>query len=104
MPLPQYPDFHLRETWGSAAVEYLGIAKLTAGLQADYVSGVYSGMADATQYHQDSAEFTAAYSVTRQIEFYRETSAIRNVRARSTRAGQSDWRRPRSVTPVTRRR
>lgn len=69
MPLPEYPDFQLRETWGSAAIEYLGISKLTAGLQADYVSGEYSGISDATQYHQDSAEFTAAYNVTDKSNF-----------------------------------
>ncbi|HEY4342353.1 MAG TPA: hypothetical protein VGM97_20610 [Steroidobacteraceae bacterium] len=69
MPLPGFPDFHLRETWGSASIEYLGVSKLTAGLQADYVSGEYRGIPDATRYHQEAAEFTATYKVTDKSDF-----------------------------------
>ena len=63
MPLPQFPRFRLRETEGSASLNYLGISNLTAGLLFDYAHGAYSGIDAATRYNSRSAELTAEYKV-----------------------------------------
>jgi hypothetical protein len=63
-PLPQYPEFGLRETGGAASLNYLGINKLTAGLRVEYTDGSYTHILDATNYHQTSEELTATYALT----------------------------------------
>jgi len=63
-PLQGYADFRLRETAGDATLDYLGIASVVMGLDLNYTSGQYNGIYNATNYHQDSAKFTASYKVT----------------------------------------
>jgi hypothetical protein len=63
-PLPQYPQFGLRETGGAVSLNYLGINKLTAGLRGDYTSGSYGHILGATDYHQTTEELTATYALT----------------------------------------
>lgn len=69
LPLPGYPDFDLHEKWLSAALNYLGIARTTAGLTADYVKGTYSQIAAATKYDQKSVGLSAIYKVTDLSDF-----------------------------------
>ena len=61
---PQYPDFHLRDKSAAATLNYLGISKLTAGLEVAYATGRYYGIVDATRFHTKSASFRADYAVT----------------------------------------
>jgi hypothetical protein len=63
-PLPAYPDFGFEESGGSAAINYLGIDKLTAGLREEYLNGSYHHIAAATRYHQTTTDLTADYAVT----------------------------------------
>jgi hypothetical protein len=63
-PLPDFADFGYRETGGSAAINYLGIQKLTAGVRVEYLSGRYFGIVDATRYHQTTGQLTADYAVS----------------------------------------
>jgi hypothetical protein len=63
-PLPLYPDFGLKESGGSASVNYLGIDKLTAGLREEYLNGSYHHIVAATRYHQITTDLTANYAVT----------------------------------------
>jgi hypothetical protein len=63
-PLPDYPDFSNRESGGNVGINYLGINRLTAGLRVDYVSGSFSHILGATDYHQTSEDLTATYVVT----------------------------------------
>lgn len=63
-PLPQFPQFGLRENSGAAALDYLGIEKLTAGLRVTYTDGSYHQIVAATKYHQTVAELTSDYAVT----------------------------------------
>jgi hypothetical protein len=63
-PLPDYPNFGLHETYGTATLEYLGVAKLAAGLLLQYGDGTFHDIVDATRYHQTSEQLTANYAVT----------------------------------------
>ncbi len=63
-PLPDYPDFGLREKIGTATLDYLGIAKLTAGLRLEYNDGTYHDIVAATKYKQTTEQLTATYAVT----------------------------------------
>lgn len=69
LPLPGYPDFSLHEKWASAAINYLGIARTTAGLGVDYVDGEYSHIVAATKYDQETVALTALYKVTGLSDF-----------------------------------
>jgi hypothetical protein len=63
-PLPEFPEFGLRETGAAAALNYLGINKLTAGFRGEYTDGSYSHIIEATNYHQTTEGLTAAYALT----------------------------------------
>jgi hypothetical protein len=63
-PLPQYPQFGLREQGGAASLNYLGINKLTAGLRVEYTDGAYHQIIAATKYRQTTGQLTADYAVT----------------------------------------
>jgi hypothetical protein len=63
-PLPQFPGFGLRETGGAAALNYLGINKLTAGFRGEYTAGSYAHIIGATNYHQTTEGLTASYALT----------------------------------------
>lgn len=63
-PLPQFPEFGLHETAGAASINYLGINRLTAGLQVEYTSGSYAHIIGATRFHQTTEGLTANYALT----------------------------------------
>jgi len=63
-PLPDFPNFGLRETVGEVALNYLGINRLAAGLMVQYGDGSYHDIVAATRYHQTTEQLTANYAVT----------------------------------------
>lgn len=63
-PLPQYPNFGLREKGAAGSLNYLGINKLTAGVRVEYTDGSYHQIVAATKYHQTTTQATADYAVT----------------------------------------
>jgi hypothetical protein len=63
-PLPDYPDFGLRETSAAVSLNYLGINRLAAGAMVQYTDGSYHDIVAATRYHQISELLTANYAVT----------------------------------------
>jgi hypothetical protein len=63
-PLPQYPQFGLREKGAAGSLNYLGINKLTAGVRVEYTDGSYHQIVAATKYHQTTTQLTADYAVT----------------------------------------
>lgn len=81
-PLPDYPNFALQENIADATLDYLGFAKVTAGLLAEYTDGKYSNIAAATKYTQWTEQLTANYAVTGlssfngQIGFTHRNSAL----------------------------
>jgi hypothetical protein len=64
LPLPGETSFSLRENSGSAAIKYIGVQKLSAGLEFDYVWGGYFGQPGPDNYYQKSANLTATYVVS----------------------------------------
>jgi hypothetical protein len=64
LPLPAFPLFGYRETGLAGSINYLGIARLTAGLRAEYVDGAYHHIDAATKYQQKVAGLTADYAIT----------------------------------------
>jgi len=83
-PLPLYPDFGLQESAAAASINYLGIAKLTAGLRFEYLDGAYHHILAATNYHQNTEQLTASYAVTGlssfdgQVGYTQRDSSLRN--------------------------
>ena len=69
IPLPQYPDFRLKESGGTADFDYLGLTNVTGGLEIGYTHGAYQGIANATKYDQRAAALTATYKVTDKSNF-----------------------------------
>ncbi|HZR34913.1 MAG TPA: hypothetical protein VFA75_06020 [Nevskia sp.] len=63
-PLPGFPDFQLRESGGTAALKYLGVSHLTAGVEAGYTDGRFSGVPDAPAYTQLTAGLTMSYALS----------------------------------------
>ncbi len=68
-PLPGFVDFKLQENIGTAALDYLGFGKLTAGVLFDYDRGRYSDIVAATRYNQRDADATASYHVDKLSTF-----------------------------------
>jgi hypothetical protein len=62
-PLPEFPEFQLTESSAAVALKYLGISKLVAGVRVEYADGRYSGILQATKYHQTTTSLTAEYAV-----------------------------------------
>jgi hypothetical protein len=63
-PQPLYPDLRLREDTFGAALTYAGRGPLRLGLQADRLSGVYTGVAGVPDISQTTVQLTADYQVT----------------------------------------
>lgn len=63
-PLPGFPDFRLHEQEGNATLNYLGVSRLTYGLQFGYDRGQYEQIIQATRYDQSTVGLTADYKVT----------------------------------------
>lgn len=77
LPLPEFPDFALKENTGSAEIKYLGFSKLSAGILGQYTDGEYEGSPDANQFEQGSLQLTADYVVSGLSAFNAELGAIR---------------------------
>jgi hypothetical protein len=63
-PLPAFPRFGFKEGGVGGSINYLGTAKLTAGLREDYLQGAYHHIVAATKYHQNTTELTASYAIS----------------------------------------
>lgn len=63
-PIPAAPDFGLRENTFSTALKYLGVARITAGIGADYVDGRFRGVGDNGSFKQYAGQFTLGYEAT----------------------------------------
>ena len=63
-PLPGFPAFSLREDSGNVALKYLGVSKLTAGVQTSYTDGRFNGLPDSPAYNQLGAGLTMTYTLS----------------------------------------
>jgi len=68
-PTVQSPALKLTENQGASTLEYLGVANLTAGVTASYLTGKFSGNTGLDtlydlDYHQTAAGLTAAYKLS----------------------------------------
>lgn len=63
-PLPGFPQFALSENTGSFGFKYLGYDKLATGLTLEYLSGKYTGVPDATSFHQASLLSETDYAIS----------------------------------------
>jgi hypothetical protein len=80
-PIPEAPDLQLTQKSGSMSLEYLGIAGLTSGLTAVYLSGDYDGTNGTINpsFRQETVAFLADYKLRRttvegQVGYSRRTS------------------------------
>jgi hypothetical protein len=71
-PLPEFPDFTLRETSGNAALKYRSPTKFSTGIYGQYVDGRFSGVTGAPTFRSITGDVTADYEVS---EFTRLSSA-----------------------------
>lgn len=62
-PLPDFPQFALKENTIAAAIKYLIVETLAAGVFAEYLSGRFEGTADAQKFHQESLGLAADYTI-----------------------------------------
>jgi hypothetical protein len=81
-PQPEAPNLELKETSGTAAVRYLGVAGFTGGLSAGYLTGNFDATngTDNPSYHQVNAGFVGNYksghsSIDAQVGYTNRTSA-----------------------------
>jgi len=64
LPLPATPDFALTEDSADAAIKYLGVQKLSAGVALEYLWGSYDGGLAGNDFDQETAELTAQYTIS----------------------------------------
>jgi hypothetical protein len=66
-PVVDAPNLQLTQTSGTTSIEYLGIAGLTSGLTASYLTGDYSGTYGTLNpsYNQSMLGFLASYNFNR---------------------------------------
>lgn len=64
IPLPEPRGFKLRETSGTAQIDYLGVGKLVPGFAVKELRGQYYQVANATRYQTHSAGMALNYKVT----------------------------------------
>jgi hypothetical protein len=64
LPLRDLPDYALSENSVNAAIKYIGIEKLSAGLNLEYLRGSYQGEPVEDKFSQETAELTAKYVVS----------------------------------------
>ncbi len=62
--LPDAPDFRLRGTSGSVSLDFPGTGRLTPGIVVTQSSAKYSGIDNATRYHQQLVQGTLNYVAT----------------------------------------
>lgn len=63
-PLPGFSDFSLAENSGTLGLKYLGISRLSAGLETTYLDGEYQGITAAPRFNQITGQATALYTVS----------------------------------------
>lgn len=60
-PLPDFPEFQLKENAVNGALEYLLVESLSAGVFAEYLTGRFEGVPDAHKFHQENVAVTTDY-------------------------------------------
>ena len=63
-PLPDAPQFNLREHAGRAALDYVGAQSLVLGVYVEYIAGAYRGTPLARDFTQQDYGFSASYGVS----------------------------------------
>lgn len=63
-PLPNAPQFTLREDTATAALKYLGVAKITAGIGGEYLNGSFRGTPIEANFNQYSILGELGYEAT----------------------------------------
>lgn len=63
-PLPTSPQFTLREDTATAALKYLGVARITAGIGGEYVNGSFRGSPNDANFNQYSGQATLGYEAS----------------------------------------
>lgn len=64
LPLPDSPQFRLREKVANVAIRYVGVASLSAGLLGTYTDGEFTGVPDARTFDETSLQFVADYAIS----------------------------------------
>lgn len=62
-PILQSPDFRLQEGLTGIGIKYVGIANLAYGIEGTHLDGNYEGVAGASNYKQNTAQFAAKYTL-----------------------------------------
>jgi hypothetical protein len=63
-PLPEAPEFELRESAARASVSYLGVDKLAVGFLAEVIEGSYRRVANARDFQQQTGAIVARYTIS----------------------------------------
>ncbi len=63
-PLPDFPNFKLRETAFNGALKFKSEARLALGLFGEYLEGSFSGITDSPDFHSVTGDLTADYDVS----------------------------------------
>jgi hypothetical protein len=64
-PLPDAPEFELREDAARAALNYLGTASLAAGVYLEYIAGEFLNIPDAREFTQQTYGLHLSYGVSK---------------------------------------
>jgi hypothetical protein len=68
-PLPETPEFELREDAARAALNYLGAQSLVAGAYFEYITGEFLNIPNAREYTQESYGLDVGYGVPKLYGF-----------------------------------
>ena len=85
-PLPDFPDFRLTEDSIGAALKYLLIDRLAAGVHAEYLRGRFDGATNSGRFHQESLALVADYA----IEDFSSVGAELGITKRTEGSGGGD--------------
>jgi hypothetical protein len=63
-PLPDFPDFALREVGGNAGIEYVTDAKLSFGVNGEFTEGEFRGIPNVPGFDRRTGELTLGYALS----------------------------------------
>jgi hypothetical protein len=63
-PLRDAEDFRLRQTTGTASIDFIGAGRLIPGMSVSQSRGRYSGVEDPTRYRDETVQGTLNYQAT----------------------------------------
>ena len=85
-PLPDFPEFRLQEDTVGAALKYLVVDHVAAGIYTEYLQGEFEGTPNAGRFRQTSVALTGDYS----IEGFSGVSAAIGATQRQQRGGEGE--------------